>query len=379
MSLFKTESPDTLKDYKQIHDYILRVNKATQNVFNSLDPDDNFTEEELNRYNEIAKNIAMLEVNVDGFRTYYTSEKTKTESSISQQKNQISLKVKSGDVVNQLNLEKDDFHISGNRLEIITDNFIVTDSKMFAKGNITATGGSFGGWSISSGSWDGNSKSLIDVNSIEADSGSAGTVKAYGEVELNATVKGNFDAVIFNDATLSGGFTCSCMQQTGNNAISCTNFYAYTTYREAGETVPGKATNPDEAPYEGSSKSDYNTNSDPQGGLITDEVQCTDCYSKLAGNTWSDRRLKENVLEIGKGKAVDLLLLLKPSEFCFIGSDDKQTGFIAQETPDEYRTELKNGYYGLKYQSISAVLDRAMKTQTITLRKALLEAENGRT
>ena len=48
MSVYKNNSTDALKDYHEVRDYILGINKAVQNVFNSLDPDDNFTEEELN-------------------------------------------------------------------------------------------------------------------------------------------------------------------------------------------------------------------------------------------------------------------------------------------------------------------------------------------
>ena len=60
------------------------------------------------------------------------------------------------------------------------------------------------------------------------------------------------------------------------------------------------------------------------------------------------------------------------------GSDERLDGYIAQEVPEEYRTTLKNGFYGLRYRSISAVLDVEMKKYTLALNNALLEAGNER-
>ena len=50
-------------------------------------------------------------------------------------------------------------------------------------------------------------------------------------------------------------------------------------------------------------------------------------------------------------------------------------GFIAQEVPEEYRVVMKNGFYGLKYRSISTVLDVELKKYTLTLNNELYEAE----
>lgn len=91
MSVLQVRSPDSVSAEKQIKDYILSINKAVQNVFNSLDPDDNFSEEELNRYNETDLKIAMLQLNVAGFETLYAEKKENIESSISVQKDRISL------------------------------------------------------------------------------------------------------------------------------------------------------------------------------------------------------------------------------------------------------------------------------------------------
>lgn len=378
MSVFKSASPDSLKDFNQVRDYILSINKAVQNVFNSLDPDDNFTGEELNRYNEIGKKIAMAEVSSSGLRILFTDLKEKTGSEIEETKRKLSLKVRSGDLVNQLNLERGDINISGNRLEIVTNNFIVTGNRMYARGNITATGGSFGGWTIANGSWNGNRNSRINVSSINADSGSARTVRAHGPVKLKATAMGNFDTIDFTGSTLSGGFTCSCMEEMGNtNAwLRCERLYAYTTYRSPGEGYPpSKPQHPDEAPYPGSKVKDYNENPDPTGGVLTGSVSCYSVTSSMCSRTWSDQRLKKNITPVSEDKARDLLDRLIPSTFTLKNDQERMNGFIAQEVPEEYRVVMKNGFYGLKYRSISTVLDVELKKYTLTLNNELYEAE----
>lgn len=382
MSVYKNNSPDALKDYHEVRDYILGINKAVQNVFNSLDPDDNFTEEELNRYNEIRGKISMAELSGSGLRILFADTEKKTAAEIEQTKGKLSMKVRSGDVVNQLNLERGDIVISGNRFEINTTNFEVWRGHAYAKGNITATAGTFGGWTIKNNEWVGGANSKIIVHSINADSGTANTIRGYGPVNLNATAKGNFDTIDFTNSTLSGGFTCSCMEEMGGDKATLNiknRLYLHTTFRSPGEHQPSSRPQyPDEAPYEGSNRKDYNENTDPTGGLLTSTVSCTKCYSKLAGKYWSDRRLKKNIVPIGEKKAAALLDTLIPSMYSMNGSSERLDGYIAQEVPEEYRTTLKSGFYGLRYRSISAVLDVEMKKYTLALNNALLEAENER-
>lgn len=381
MSVYKNNSPDALKDYHEVRDYILGINKAVQNVFNSLDPDDNFTEDELNRYNEIRGKISMAELSGAGLRILFEDTEKKTAAAIEETKGKLSMKVRSGDVVNQLNLERGDIVISGNRFSINSSNFEVWRGHAYAKGNITATGGSFGGWTIGNNEWVGGANSKIVVKSINADSGSASTVRGYGPVNLKATAMGNFDTIDFTNSTLSGGFTCSCMEEMGGEKawLRCKRLYAYTTYRDPGEGYPPSSPqHPDEAPYEGSNRKNYNENTSPTGGVLTGSVNCYAVKSSIGGKVWSDRRLKKNIVRISEEKSKRLLETLIPSTFFFKNDSEKMCGFIAQEVPEEYRVTMKNGFYGLKYRSISAVLDVEMKKYTLALNNALLEVENGR-
>ena len=83
--------------------------------------------------------------------------------------------------------------------------------------------------------------------------------------------------------------------------------------------------------------------------------------SALAGVSWSDRRLKKDIQKIEKDKSYKLLGELKPCTFTYKKDGDKASGFIAQETPKEYRYKMQNGLYGLRYDSIMCCLDGVLK------------------
>lgn len=375
MSVYKASSPDNLKDATKVRDYILNINKAVQNLFNSLDPDDNFTEEELNKYHEIDTNISLLEMNIKGFRSMLEDTEKRIGSVISQQKNSISMKVRKGNVVSQLNLEPDALKISGERLEIRMQNLIVTDSQMYARGNITALSGKIANWTIEErnghGYWRGGSSSRIDVNEITAQSGDAGTINATGDVTIRATFMGNFEEIDCTGAVFDGGISCSAMQEMGgsNNRLTCNTIRCYTSYRDPYEELPTRPSYPEEEdwPYDYSWSTyhkKYNTEGLPYGGLVVDYATCSNMYSKLAGTTWSDQRLKEDIKDITEEESEELLKVLRPVTYHFRGgtkmTGERMTGYIAQEVPEEFREETPKGYLGLRYGSISACLDSTL-------------------
>lgn len=405
MSTYKSDDPYSLKTKNNIRDYIETINKAVQNVFNSLNPDSNFTEEELNKYNEIGPHIALAELTEDHFDTAFINRKTGIESEISVASDAVSMKVRTGDLVNQLNVEPDAINIKGNRIHIAMDNFVVSDTKMYARGNITATGGNIAGWTITSNSdgtyhtWSGSGNSKIDVSTIHADTGTAGTVNAYGSAILKATFKGNFDTIDVEGAQFQS-LSCSCMQDTGGRTVYCGSMRVYKSYRD-----PYTEENPDvEHPDKDSDDFEnydelvqahpnrYNINSLPDGGvMLNGEASCTKIYSSSAGQWWSDRRLKEDIKEVSLVDSLLLLETLKPCSFTFRDSGIENLGFIAQETPTFYQSKitksdfyftkkgisrpdrLKNDYIGLKYRSIACTLDAAL----VRMAERLKETSDG--
>ena len=401
MSNYKSQSPYSLKDKTEVKDYIETINKAVQNLFNSLNPDDNFTEEELNKYHEIGKHIAMTELTEDHFKSVFANRKSDIDSEVSVAANEVSLKVRTGDLVNQLNIEPDAINISGNRLHISTQNFIVSDDKMYARGNITALAGNIAGWQIgTSGNyhyWTGDSSSKIDVGTIHADSGTCGTVNAYGDVTLKATFAGNFDTITVTGATFRD-LSCSCMQDDGDRFVYAGNMRVYKSFRYVDDPKnpsvhhPDKEDFPEDDPiYQNPDR--YNDNELPVGGIdLSGEAWCTSIYSASNGKSWSDARLKKNIKPVSLVDSLLLLEELNPCSFDFIDTKLHSNGFIAQEAPEFYRSKVRkydlnpkntedsersrteSEYYGLKYRSIACTLDVALIRMTERLKEATHEA-----
>ena len=401
MSTYRSLSPYSLKDKTEVRDYIETINKSVQNLFNSLNPDDNFTEEELNKYHEIWNHIALTELTEDHFKSAFANRKSDVESEISVASDEIALKVRSGDLVNQLNIEPDAINISGNRLHISTQNFIVSDDKMYARGNITALAGNIAGWNIGTKGdyhyWTGNASSKIDVGTIHADSGTVGTVNAYGSVTLKATFAGNFDTITVNGATFED-LSCSCMQDDGDRFVYAGNMRVYKSFRDPGDPKNPSVSHPNKEDFPEDSliyknPTRYDDNELPVGGInLSGEAYCTSIYSSSNGKTWSDARLKKNIHPVSLVDSLLLLETLKPCSFDFIDTKLHSNGFIAQETPEFYQSKIEkydskftktghfegvrttNDYYGLKYRSIACTLDTAMIRMTERLKEALHES-----
>lgn len=368
--IYKADSPDSIHEIKDVEGHIVRINRAVQNVFSSLDPDDNFSADELKRYEETRHNLTLLDIGMSGLFSKVEETENKIKSELKVSEDGIKLLVGKGDVANQINLSSDTLEITGNRLEINSPNFVVNDTRAVARGEIVAIGGSIAGWEIktdSSGnsSWGGSSNSRINARNVVGQYGEAKEINAYGEVYINATPKGNFEDIILKDTRFHGHFSCSAIDCSGR--IICGTMQLYTTKREYHEAIPTDKTTPkvNEVEDYGIDKryrSRYNKNESPVGGLVASgNIECYFVSSSISSVVWSDRRLKENIQGVEKDKAYKLLNELKPCSFTYKADGEKASGFIAQEAPKEYRYKMRNGLYGLRYDSIMCCLDSVLK------------------
>lgn len=373
--IYKAGSPESIREMKEVEGHITRINRAVQNVFSSLDPNDNFSADELMRYEETKHNLSLLDMGAGGLLSRVEETENKIKSELKVAEEGIKLLVSKGDVTNQINLSGDTLEITGNRLEINSPNFVVNDSKAIAKGEIVATGGNIAGWEIKTdqygnSSWYGKNNSRINARNVTGKYGEAKEINAYGDVYINATPKGNFEDIILRDTKFLGSVSCSAISGTGR--LICGSMRLYTTkrgYHERIPTSPDRIKSKKEATEEYGEEQvnpnkyrQYNKNMDPIGGLVAgNNIECYTVRSSLANTTWSDRRLKENIKSINAEKAERLLNELVPCSFVYKADGDKATGFIAQETPVEYRYKMRNGLYGLRYDSIMVCLDKVLK------------------
>nr|DAX45605.1 MAG TPA: endosialidase chaperone [Caudoviricetes sp.] len=367
--LYKSESPNSIKSTRDVEGHITRINRAVQNVFSSLDPEDNFSTEELQRYQETKHFASMLEVRGNGLRTVYTDLVNKSKTAYEQQMEQIRLALSMGDITNTITFSKEAISIEGERLDISTQNFVLTDTQAVAKGEIHAKGGEIAGWRIKTAgnhtSWAGGSNSKIEARSIVADYGEGRTINAYGNVNINATFKGNFEDINVSGAKFLGGFSCSAMESS--KRLTCGSMRIYTTQRAYGEAIPKAPTRPSKDELNADNKETYpnryNTNVDPEGGLVVSgNIECQKVRSSTANSTWSDIRLKENIRGIETEESSLLLRNISPKSFTFKRSGNRSTGFIAQEVDKRFTKEMQGGILALDVDSITCCLDKILHT-----------------
>lgn len=119
-------------------------------------------------------------------------------------------------------------------------------------------------------------------------------------------------------------------------------------------------------------------NSDSQFlGLMTamdiqcDEIACTQIYSSRAGEWWSDRRLKEDIVSIPAKICQRIVCRLKPVRFKFREDGTESIGFIAQDVQEILEEEGINlplvgrfgGYLSIPYAVYVSLLAGALQAQ----------------
>lgn len=99
---------------------------------------------------------------------------------------------------------------------------------------------------------------------------------------------------------------------------------------------------------------------------VTGTVTCETLYQS------SDERLKEHIEDIPEETALRIVLGLKPVEFSYIGNEERQIGFLAQDVnalQETIGTNLpltdlgEDGYYRIPYSSYGALYAGAIKSQ----------------
>lgn len=80
--IYKAGSPESIREMKEVEGHITRINRAVQNVFSSLDPNDNFSADELMRYEETKHNLSLLDMGAGGLLSEWKKQRIKSSRSL---------------------------------------------------------------------------------------------------------------------------------------------------------------------------------------------------------------------------------------------------------------------------------------------------------
>ena len=115
------------------------------------------------------------------------------------------------------------------------------------------------------------------------------------------------------------------------------------------------------------------------------EIQCTQIYSSVAQEWWSDRRLKKNVQTIPSSICLEIIKSLRPVSFDFKDSGHPSVGFIAQEVNKILKKRnidlplvgKHKGYFCIPYASYVTLLAGAIQEQQKEIEQLRRERHGG--
>lgn len=328
---------DSLENLHSVKEHLRDLTKKVR--FLSLNVDeDNFDPEEYKRFYENGENALKVSYGLDGFRIELNNYDAGVRAKLEAMNSEILLLVSKGDVTNEINISPEKIYINGNRLIVKSDNFVLdANGNLTMKGTINATAGNFGNYRIAS-----DSKGSYVQNS-------AGMITAAHLSGTDINVSGALDMV--TDTYIDG---CS---------IDMTNC----TVETSGKTYLGWFYSDDVTV----TKSDVYCHCSRFTSQVyaSQTLYCYDIWSMDEALAWSDRRLKHNIERIDETEALMFLVKLRPVSYELKDNGDGHPhyGLIAQEvleTGDPFHIVTEeDGYYGINYGALDAVIAAALKKQ----------------
>lgn len=313
-------------DAKYMKSYIMRLNDDLRYMLSNIDPEDNFGPEGLSFYQQTDEYIAEGEQGIDEFRISFKDVSNEIETGLAQQADKIALYVSTGDVTNQINISSDKIRIDAKRLHVYADNFYVDDDEMRVSGTIIANAGAMGGFAIARDEngneyLEGGAGSSIHSGSVIGAKGKFGRLTCHGNLVMEQNA-----IYMWNCRIASTGLTFDSGFFAGNVDIAKYN-------EERGEYTSW---------YALTCKESINVAGDIHVGKNGDDsgtVRVLSVYSYFEGaeqpeetaDETSDRRLKKDIMELDRMRAVELIKESRPVTYRLIDDDILQLGVIAQE------------------------------------------------
>lgn len=322
---------------KDVKNRILMINEDLRRNLLSLELEDSMSTEEYLRFKEMEDLTLELSETADGIRLGLKSLKTDIESSLKISDQELSLKVKKKDAVTELNAEAGQLVFTTKKFAVDTPNFKVNSEGCYVNGTVYATTGKIANWSFADNTASGSDDAWMSGGNIYADSASCRYVhsKIY---DFNPDSWGHE----VNFANSDWG--------VGDSGTRKTTFYGNMHVHNVLHASMGLGV--------------------ANGDIYCTRLRCIDggtyqkknviyCGLMVAKNeTYSDRRLKEDIEEITDAQAA-VLRNMVPKSYSFIRTGRHAAGLIAQEvkelmpdTGSDILVSRHKGYLAISYEQL---------------------------
>ncbi|MGI5948548.1 MAG: tail fiber domain-containing protein [Lachnospiraceae bacterium] len=265
------------KDMRKIAAYLYKLNEQLSYMFGNLTPDDNYSPKAYEVYLSDGKKITEVSASLDGIKLQM---------------------VRKGEVVAAINMSEEEIKIMAEKIAlegIVTAN---GNFKILEDGSMQSVNGKFSG----------------TVTGSKIDGGTVTGSYIYG-----STIEGS------EIGDINGNF------YTDGEIVYLGGFQAYDTrYGRYIATIDTEANGIGDnrkyavwAGWDGTEAAFYAT----EAG----DVECNEIYSAVAGESWSDERLKKDISEIPKELAAEIVKNLKPVSYRMKKNGREGVGFVAQD------------------------------------------------
>lgn len=348
---------DDIKKIKALleqNEKIIRFASASVNL-------QSFEDSILHVYEKDAETVHELRVSEQEFLLRFQDFKDETDQSIiSITKDEINLCVKKKDVVSELKAELKigkTIEATSKWFLVDTDNFKLTKTSLTFTGEVRGASCVIGGW-------------RINGNTMTGSSLRTGTVKTMYLRLGNAVadlIDCNPDNVSGKQVTLSGLKKLDDEEKSESSTtvlgiVSKGPIYATNGWNDREHGCPWSIR------YHYLECEYMNLRTESDTYTTKNRLTCDEIYSKKAGDSWSDRRLKKNILSIPEEKAESVMLAIEPVEFDIKKTGTHAAGYIAQDMAAALKKEgfegiatESRGYYGIRYEELIAFRIAAIK------------------
>lgn len=351
-----------MEEMDKVKALLVQNQKIIRYASENISLKDSFSDEFIKEYGELRGKISEYEVSLEGIRYRIKGIENNIESGVKLLSDTLSLSVKKTDVVKELNTELSagkGIKLQGERFKVDTERFKVNEAGIQFKGEVNATTGKLGGFLISGNTLIGAPNTSIGAGTINTaymtmTGASANNIDCNPDDVEGKRVVWTSDRTIDKDAKSD-----STTSFRGEMNVSGTIFAKYGWNQQI---------DPDGEKH----GTDFNFNFSMinvtqncslrgANGSITpaNRARCSEIISNKTGDSWSDKRLKENIEEIDGEKALALFSKIQPVTYTLIKSGKEGTGYIAQDLKMALDSlgfsgivEESNGYYGVRYEEL---------------------------
>lgn len=348
---------------KAIKQRILMINEDLRQNLLAVSLEENFERNDVVHYYESRTQAIELRQNVNELTLNLTNFETRTYNSLQIMDGQISLRVQKDDLITQLNVETTGISLKSNRFIVNTDNFKVNSEGVYVNGIVEAETGKIGKWNFQNKLAYGDEYTEMAGGTIEANTATCKFVTAK-KYDLNPTSGINYHEVDMSHSIWQVGESNGELTEFDGNLTS----YGILNFE-------GKVDAYDDIHC-------TRLRCVSEDGEYTRKhiIYCNEIVTNT--QTWSDERLKKNIVPVTDEEA-GMINELRPVRYRFIKNDAPAVGLVAQEIKPVLESHNihsvvteNDGYLGIRYKELIPLMVKQVQKNVETLERIRYEEKS---